>query len=250
MFRTLDDLKGKNDKDKKDDKKNSKKQTESYIGGEKSGLAVENPDHPEEIVRRAREDAQDTGAGKSQNTCKITLYKQGFTINDGPIRFYSDPTNQKFMADLKNGHVPAELHAQFKGELDVDLEDKRSEEYKEPPAPKYIAYSGQGTSLGGAPTSTGVPTEHNVKAEPPKVDKSKPTTRIQIRLHDGKTQEIEVNLNTKVSEIFDYVWCLAPVSGEFQLIAGFPPQPITDVNRTVEEAGLEDSKVTQKLIYY
>ena len=56
--------------DKKDDKKDKKdkKQTESYIGGEKrylifisssyvkkSGLAVENPDHAEEIVRRAQE---------------------------------------------------------------------------------------------------------------------------------------------------------------------------------------------------
>jgi len=41
---------------------------------------------------------------------------------------------------------------------------------------------------------------------------------------------------------------LAPVDGEFQLIAGFPPKPLTDVNQTVEEAGLEDSKITQKLL--
>jgi len=46
----------------------------------------------------------------------------------------------------------------------------RSEEYKEPPPPKYIAYSGQGTSLGGeAPLSSAFEAEHNVKAEPPKV---------------------------------------------------------------------------------
>jgi len=41
---------------------------------------------------------------------------------------------------------------------------------------------------------------------------------------------------------------LAPVNGEFQLIAGFPPKPLLDVSQTVEEAGLEDSKVTQKLL--
>jgi len=41
---------------------------------------------------------------------------------------------------------------------------------------------------------------------------------------------------------------LAPVNGEFQLIAGFPPKPLLDVTQTVEEAGLEDSKVTQKLL--
>ena len=67
-------------------------------------------------------------------------------------------------------------------------------------------------------------------------------------LHDGTSKQIEVNLTTKVSEVFDYVFTLAPVAGEFQLIAGFPPKPITNVNQTIEEAGLEDSKVIQKLI--
>jgi len=80
-------------------------------------------------------------------------------------------------------HVPEELRAKHKEGLDVGLEDKRfiwnveeklmrnrSEEYKEPPPPKYIEYSGQGVSLGGNnPISSAVETGHNVKAEPPKV---------------------------------------------------------------------------------
>lgn len=37
MFKTLDDLKGK-------EKEEKKKTTNSYAGGEKSGLAIENPD--------------------------------------------------------------------------------------------------------------------------------------------------------------------------------------------------------------
>jgi len=103
--------------------------------------------------------------------------------------------------------------------------------------------------LGGeAPLGTAPEIDHQVKAEPPKVDRSKPTTRIQLRLYNGQSHEVEVNLDTKVSAIFDYVWCLAPVNGEFQLIAGFPPKPLLDVSQTVEEAGIEDSKVTQKLL--
>jgi len=250
MFRTLEDLK-KEGKQEKDDKKKDKKRTESYIGGEKSGLAVENPDSVDDIVKRAQEDTKEIEGGSSRpkTNCKITLYKQGFTIDDGPLRPYKDTENQKFMADLKSGHIPEELRAKHKEGLDVGLEDKRTEEYKEPPPPKYVEYSGQGTSLGGqAPLSSVPETEHNMKAEPPKVDKSKPITRIQVRLHNGKVQEIEVNMDTKVSAIFDYVWCLAPVNGEFQLIAGFPPKPLLDVSQTVEEAGLDDSKVTQKLL--
>ena len=38
MFKTLDDLKNPNDKDK------NKKTTNSYAGGDKSGLAIENPE--------------------------------------------------------------------------------------------------------------------------------------------------------------------------------------------------------------
>jgi len=244
MFRTLDDLKGK-DKDKK---KDEKKKTESYTGGEKSGLAVENPVN--DIIKRAKEDSKEQEPGRKADTnCKITLYSNGFTMNDGPFRAFSDPNNQQFIESLKNGRVPEELRGKFKEGLNVGLDDRTSEEYKEPPPPKYVEFSGSGTSLGGgAPTSTAIQRDHSATIEPIKVDKSKPTTRIIIRLHDGKTQEAEVNLDTRVAAIFDYVWSLAPVDGEFQLIAGFPPKPLTDVNQTVEEAGLEDSKITQRLV--
>lgn len=46
MFKTLGDYK----KDEKDAKKN----TTSYVGGEKSGMAVENPSDIDGIVEKAR----------------------------------------------------------------------------------------------------------------------------------------------------------------------------------------------------
>ena len=46
MFRTLGDI-HKEDKEKNGDKK----KTESYTGGEKSGMAVENPDDIEGIIK-------------------------------------------------------------------------------------------------------------------------------------------------------------------------------------------------------
>lgn len=54
MFKSLSDY-----KDKKDDDK--KKKTTSYTGGEKSGMAVENPDRHndlEGLVQKAREGGQ------------------------------------------------------------------------------------------------------------------------------------------------------------------------------------------------
>lgn len=41
--------------DYKKDDKNEKKKTTSYVGGEKSGMAVENPDDIDAIVEKAKQ---------------------------------------------------------------------------------------------------------------------------------------------------------------------------------------------------
>lgn len=46
MFRSLADVRKEENKEKAD-----KKNTESYTGGEKSGMAIENPDDIEGIVK-------------------------------------------------------------------------------------------------------------------------------------------------------------------------------------------------------
>ena len=50
MFRSLADIR-KEEKANKGDKKT----TESYTGGEKSGMAVENPDDIEGVIKQAQE---------------------------------------------------------------------------------------------------------------------------------------------------------------------------------------------------
>jgi hypothetical protein len=40
----------------------------------------------------------------------------------------------------------------------------------------------------------------------------------------------------------------APVDGEYQLVHGFPPKPLNDPSKTIEEAGLKGASITQKII--
>ena len=35
--------------------------------------------------------------------CKITLYQNGFTVDDGPFREYNTPENQEFMKEMNKG---------------------------------------------------------------------------------------------------------------------------------------------------
>eukprot|EP01017_Pseudomicrothorax_dubius_P005554 TRINITY_DN1142_c0_g1_i1.p1 TRINITY_DN1142_c0_g1~~TRINITY_DN1142_c0_g1_i1.p1 ORF type:complete len:240 (+),score=75.04 TRINITY_DN1142_c0_g1_i1:128-847(+) len=238
MYRTLDDLKG-----KKEEEKDDKKQTTSYAGGEKSGIAIQNPNDLDKIVSQA-ERAEPGRKGSSQ--AKITLYENGFTINNGEFRDYTDPRNQAFVAELKEGRVPAELRQQYPNGLEVDLEDKRQEKYRPPTPPKYIAFSGKGVSFGGQEAAR---TEQvNVQAAPlPSVDQSKPTTTVQLRLHNGQTVRLTLNNDARVEALFTYVMMAAPVDGSFELISGFPPKPLSDVTQTLEDADLLDSTVIQRL---
>ena len=75
-----------------------------------------------------------------------------------------------------------------------------------------------------------------------------PKTNIQIRFHNGERATLTVNLTHTVGDIHSYVMFAAPVEGEYQLVQGFPPKPLTDVSQTVEKAGLKNAAITQKII--
>ena len=159
MYKTLGDY--------KKDEKDAKKKTTAYVGGEKSGMAVENPSDIDGIVEKARQGGKEAGessSGKPQ--LKITLYSNGFVVGDGPFRPYDAPESQQFMKELNEGYVPQEVRGQYKGGVDVGLEDKRKETYRPPTPPKYTAYSGQGTSMGGV-QSVGLTVNKNAGGLPP-----------------------------------------------------------------------------------
>ena len=85
------------------------------------------------------------------------------------------------------------------------------------------------------------------KGGQPVVDSSKPTTAIQFRFHNGQRATLTVNTTHTVADLHAYVRSVAPVKGEYQLLSGFPPKPLTDPSATIEKAGLLKASITQKL---
>lgn len=61
------------------------------------------------LVRGGREHAQEGKGGKPKTELKITLYSNGFTIDDGDFRAYDDEKNKQFMKELNEGYVPKEI---------------------------------------------------------------------------------------------------------------------------------------------
>ena len=90
-----------------------------------------------------------------------------------------------------------------------------------------------------APLSTGVR---------PQVDSSKGTTVIRITLCTGQQTTLDLNLNHTVADIHTYVMSVAPTSGSYQLMSGYPPQPLADPGMTIEKAKLQQANVIMRLI--
>ena len=134
-----------------EDDKDKKKTTESYTGGEKSGMAVENPDDIEGVIKKAQSNSEknkDRPDGEKPDTeVRITLYQNGFTVDGGEFREYDTPQNKAFMKELNEGYVPEELRKIYNKKIGVALEDRRQEKFRPPTPPKYVAYSGGGQSV-------------------------------------------------------------------------------------------------------
>ena len=238
MFHTLDDYK----KKESPSDKGNRKTTDSYTGGKSSGIAVENPDDWMEKVRKNEKNSK-SGFEKTKNKLTLKLYKNGFILDDSPFRDISKPENKKFMDEVEKGYIPNELVKQGITDLGIALEDHRNENYEEPiPEKKFEAFSGKGQSLGSINTQ-GLKVDKNAVF---KVDKSKPTCKVNIRLFNGETVCEEFNLSNTVRDIMRFVEN-ASGSHNFSLLDGFPPRPIVQVDKTIEELKLQGSMLTQRI---
>lgn len=85
-----------------------------------------------------------------------------------------------------------------------------------------------------------------------RVDESLPTTSIQIRLSDGTRLVTRFNTSNTISDLRAFIDASRPsgtgTDRSYQLqTVGFPPKPLDDVSKTIEEEGIANSVVIQKV---
>lgn len=200
-------------------------------------------DPRDEQWKRIQEQAGAASGPLPKDAKNITMYSNGFTVNDGPFRPFSDPLNQKFVNELATGACPAELKGEGDGPVHVALNDKRTEEYKEPPPPPYVMFSGEGNSLGGGGSASSATVQADAGCI--QVDDDKPKTKIQIRFHDGSRKAQEFNQEHTVGNL--RAFCMQCIGGQpVAIMGGFPPKEIAEDGATLKDAGLLNSAVTVK----
>jgi len=186
----------------------------------------------------------------------IKFWQNGFSIDDGPLRNPQDESNARFMDSIKKGEIPDELRQRAKGgEVGVNIEDHRTEDYVKPKQ-TLQAFTGKGHTLGS-------PTPNIVESEKPmapvaaasaipsqptfKVDESKPVTTIQIRLSDGTRLVTKFNMDSTVGDIRKVVQNAKPGQGSFNLMTTFPNKLLTNDDDTIESANLKSAVIVQRM---
>lgn len=261
----MNELKKKEEEDQRD-------QQEFYAGGNDSrtgggsGLATLGPPSDDPFSKLVHKAADDMKSGnmradedKDVDELKLALYRNGFTVDDGPLRDLENPANAQFVDDLMRGFLPEEVLKKRKEEgkaarLNVNVIDKRSELYRAPTPPPYVAFGGEGSSLGSAKVASGGalidPASEDMQGAPPALDTTEPTTLLQVKLADGKKMKAKLNKHHTVQDLVAMIRNRDGGSGgtdaPYFLCAGFPPKDVTDLSLSLQDAGLVGASIVQK----
>jgi len=234
-----------------------------YVGGVDSrgggsGLAVQpNPsnDGVEGMFRLASFEPSAPSPGSStpstvgsSNRHMITMYRSGFTVDNGPYRRLDDPANAEFLRSLSTGRTPREFGSSR--ETQVGLVDKRSQEYETREQQQPTGFTGAGETLGSTTTVEDGNVSHIIDPSeiPPNDEEiSNDQTSIQVRLLSGKRFILKISKSASIRQLALKINASGNAGdSSYILVAGYPPKPITNLCATIEEAGLSNSSVTQK----
>ncbi|XP_030483849.2 plant UBX domain-containing protein 4 [Cannabis sativa] len=261
---------------------------EYYTGGEKSGMLVQDPTRGNDVdalFNQAKqagamlgsiEHAQPSSSSRSfTGTARlltgetvapgpqppqvvnhtITFWRNGFSVDDGPLRRMDDPENSHFLESIRKSECPRELQqADRNTQVRVEM-IRRGEDYPEPVKRRSAAFQGVGRTLGGS-SSASEPVTVATSAIPNSpqsmrfvVDDSLPSTSLQLRLADGTRMVSRFNYHHTVRDIQSFINASRPDGPRtYQLLTmGFPPKQLTDLDQTIEQAGIANSVIIQNI---
>jgi UBX domain-containing protein 1 len=196
----------------------------------------------------------------------LTFWRDGFSVEDGPLMRYDDPANREILQGIERGRAPLSLMNVQPGQpADVSVFKRMDEDYV-PPKKKFVPFSGQGQRLGAltpgethpdlaaaapaaAPAAPAAAASSSQPAGPSvNLDSSAPTTNLQIRLGDGTRLVSRFNHTHTIGDVYAFVNAssVSSRSRAYVLQTAFPTTELKDHAQTLKEAGLINSVVIQR----
>lgn len=251
-IRSVWDKNREDDKNKKDDKKKYEMFSQ---GGGQSGTGVLRPVKQDvDDLKNLQRMQQSQNIRSDQKLDRaLIIYKNGYKIGeDGEFKKIENQQHKQFMEQIKRGELPMQLQNYMKekygnvNDVGVNVVDRTKEEYKPPPEPKFKAFQGQGNTLGNNNNNNVNSSLSECEEKEINVDDKEETIRVQLILNNGKRKTEKLNSSCTVLELYAHVKFLTKYNGKFQLLAGFPPKPLTNGNENVKSAGLNGARITMK----
>ncbi|XP_047074326.1 plant UBX domain-containing protein 4-like [Lolium rigidum] len=188
----------------------------------------------------------------------VYFWSNGFTVDDGPLRSFDDPEHASFLKSIKNNECPTELLADGRSRVQVNI--VRKEGTCPEPVKRPAPFQGGGRSL-ATPSENSAPsvvtssaatssaaTAATTTTKTVTVDDSLPSTSLQIRFADGSRVVARFNTSHTISDVRAFVDATRPgEASDYTLQAGFPPKPLDDATKTIEEAGVANSVIIQRV---
>ena len=181
---------------------------------------------------------------------ELHLWRDGFSVDDGPLYRYDDPANAATLEMINTGHAPLDiLNVEPGQEVDVNIHPHKEEDYKQPKK-KYVPFAGSGQRLGSptpgatstpppAPAATASTTAASTSTGPAQpsvqIDSSVPHITLQIRLGDGTRLQSRFNTTHTVGDVYDFVNAASPASSqrEYALMTTFPSKELSDKSQAL-----------------
>lgn len=227
------------------------KKPAAYTG---SGYRLGSEDEPSTIEQPASPVAPPTAEEDNEPVTRhLTFWRDGFSVDDGPLYAYTDPANQQMLTAINSGRAPLSLLNVRHGQpVEVRVVKRQDEDYTPPPKAPPKPFEGTGNRLGSpsayvAPSTTpGAFPSASSSAAAPTVDESQPTTNIQVRLGDGSKLIAKLNHTHTIGDLRQFIESSQPASRPYTLQTTFPVKELKDNNQTIKEAGLLNSVVVQR----
>ncbi|KAF8139443.1 SEP domain-containing protein [Mycena galopus ATCC 62051] len=185
---------------------------------------------------------------------RLTFWRDGFTVQDGPLVRYDDPANAEA---IHAGHaLPSILNVRYGQRVDGSVTQRTSDDYVPPPPPPF---SGSGRRLGApvpastASASTSTSSAGSGASTGPisfEVDQTQTTTSMQIRLADETRIVCRMDLTHTVRDPRNFINGARPedLTRYYTIGTAFPNRTPDDNAAMIKEARLANNVVVQRWV--
>jgi UBX domain-containing protein 1 len=174
----------------------------------------------------------------------LHLWRDGFSIDDGPLRRFDDPENALDLQMIRQGRAPLHLmNVRYDQPVDVKLQ-QHDENFRQLPK-IYRPFGGEGRRLGSpvpgevavaaapppaASTSAPPAASQASQASVPATDGSQPMLTLRIQMPDGTRLPARFNTSHTVDDIYQFVAQASPATRTrpWVLATTFPNKEHTD----------------------